>query len=57
MSLLKIVMWFAKPAVNRSLKKMADDSELAKNIEDMNFHRKEVERISKEMEDEFGISI
>ena len=40
MSLLKIVMWFAKPAINRSLKKMADDPELAKNIEDMNLQIK-----------------
>jgi len=27
-------MWFAKPAVNRSLNKMADDPEMAKAIKD-----------------------
>jgi hypothetical protein len=57
MSLLKIVMWFAKPAVNRSLNKMADDPEMAKAIKDMNFHRKEVERLAKEAEEEFGMQI
>jgi hypothetical protein len=57
MSLLKIVMWFAKPAVNRSLKKMADDPEMAKAIKDMNFHRKKVERLAKEAEEEFGMQI
>ena len=53
---LKILKWLMKSKVKRALKKMGRDPELKAAIADMNYHAANVKRISKEMEDEFGIS-
>tara|TARA_R110000851_G_scaffold40329_1_gene101777 strand:+ start:126 stop:356 length:231 start_codon:yes stop_codon:yes gene_type:complete len=53
---LKLLKWLMKSKVKRALKKMGRDPELKAAIADMNYHAANVKRISKEMEDEFGIS-
>ena len=54
---LKILKWLMKSKVKRALKKMGRDPELKSAIADMNYHAKRVKDLTKEMEEEFGISI
>jgi len=54
---LSLIKFLMRGKVKRALKKMNDDPDMKAAIDGMNYHAKEVKRLAKKMDKEYGMRI